>query len=646
MKTICKLSFTLFLTLCLFSQLAAQSVWSYVPADAGFVITTDFDHLGKKVTMKDLRSIDFIEHFMQEEVLSVPGKEGEMIRDLFDDPAKLGLDITQPVCMFVSKKGDLAYFNFLVKLTSSNTFEQMVFNTLKSPNDVLIENDNYKLFMNDRSEQAIAWNKDILAWTFMIDMGFLNSSGTTLDGFEDMDEGPGWPEEEITEEEPMEIPELPTEEIEEAEEPVVVEEPEAYDPVAEHLAKQARKYEQLGEWVDKLINRKYLMAISSDENFRNAVKDRSDMHLWMNYDWFMGLYSNSFSRQMGMVDRDAQKIANVIMPMLEMFYADTYISFSGNFKDGMMEFKSNMFYNEDITTFYKKAFDTKLNKRMLRYVKDDGELFGYYYMNLSIENSIEEGKKLLYKVLDNTPEYGNLAKDAVKILGIIIDEKAIGNVLKGDVMLAISGMQSMPVTQKTYDFDEDFNMITKDTTVLQDLPIVTMLMSYGSKNDLMKFIDLGVHSGALQQQGRYYAVTVPEVGIEFYLALENGLFILTNDRNLVQRKLSTGYPKSQRLDKAHRKTLCKSGSVMYWDISHTLRTIAGSELGQSPSVQPMLERMASEIKSLEAYSDKFQGSSLNGEMHLHLFDESENFLIKILQIVNEFYLENSGGART
>ena len=175
---------------------------------------------------------------------------------------------------------------------------------------------------------------------------------------------------------------------------------------------------------------------------------------------------------------------------------------------------------------------------------------------------------------------------------------------------------------------------------------MTMLMSYGSKNDLMKFIDLGVHSGALQQQGRYYAVTVPEVGIEFYLALESGLFILTNDRNLVQRKLSTGYPKSQRLDKAHRKTLCKSGSVMYWDISHTLRTIAGSELGQSPSVQPMLERMASEIKSLEAYSDKFQGSSLNGEMHLHLFDESENFLIKLLQIVNEFYLENSGGART
>lgn len=660
MQTICKFSLSIFLTFCLFSQLAAQSVWSYVPSNAGFVMTADFDHLGKKVTMADLRKIDFIEHFLQEEVLSMPGKEGEMVRDFLNDPAKLGLDISQPLCLFMSKEGDYAYVNFLVKLKSSSTFEEMVFNTLKQPDDVLIENETYNLFVNNGSEQSIAWNNDILAWSFMIDMSFLNRSATTLDGYEDMDQGPGWMEEEEMveeepmieeemEEEPMEIPELPTEEMEEEQvepEPLYEEIPNDYNPIAEQLAVEAKKYELLGNWVEKLMNRKFLMAISSDENFRNAVADRSDMHFWMNYDWFMQLYGANFSSGMGMVDRDAQKLAGILLPMMEMFYADTYVSFTGNFNDGMMEFKSKMFYNEDISAFYKKALDAKLNKRMLRYVKDDGELFGYFFMNMSIKNSIDEGKKLLYKVLDNTPQYGDMAKDAVKILGIVIDEEAIGNVMKGDLMLAVSGMQSMQVTQQTYEFDEDFNMVTKDTTILQDLPVVTMLMSYGSKKDLMKFIDLGIHSGAIQEEGRYFSVTVPKVGIKFYMALENGLFIVTNDSKLVQSNLATGYAKSKRLGKQHRKTLCKSGSVMYWDISHTLRVIAGSQMGQSPSVQPILERMASEIKSLDAFNNKFEGNSLDGEVHLHLFDESENFLIKVLQIVNEFYLESAGDART
>ncbi len=647
MKTICKLSLSIYLALCLFSSLAAQSVWSYVPSDAGLVLTADFDHLGKKVSMKDLRSIDFIEHFLQEEVLSVPGKEGEVIRDLLDDPAKLGLDISQPICMFISSKGDLGYFNLLIKLSNIATFEQMVFNSLKSPDDIILENETYQLFVNDRGELAIAWNQDILALTFMIDMSFLNRPATTLDGYEDLDQDPEWLEEdEMNEQKPAEIPQLPAEEMKPTEEPAIIEEQKDYDPIAEQLARDARKFEQLGQWVDKLMNRKYLMAISVDENFRKAVADRSDMHLWMNYDWFMQLYGNSFSREMGMVDRDFQKITGILTPMMEMFYADTYVSFSGNFNDGLMEFRSKIFHNEDIASFYKKSFDTKLNKRMLRYVKDDGELFGYYFINLSVKNAIDEGKKLLYKILDNTPQYGNLAKDAVKILGIVIDEEAIGNVLKGDLMLAVSGMQSVQVTQKTWEFDEDFNLISKDTTVLQDMPIMTMLMSYGSKNDLMKFIDLGVHSEVLRQEGRYYTATIPEVGVKFYLALENGLFIVTNDKSLVQTRLSTGYPKSRRLGKQHRKTLCKSSSVMYWDISHTLRAVAGSEMGQSPSVQPMLERLASEVKSLEAYYDKFQGDSLNGEVHLHLFDESENFLMKLLQVVNELYLENSGGART
>ena len=640
MKTICNLSSSLFLAFLLgFAPLAAQTPLSYVPADAGFVLTADFDHLGNKVTMKDLRNIDFVEHFLNEELLSEPGKEGEMIRHLLNDPATLGLDISQPLCFFASPQGHLVYFNVLVKLSSREAFEKTVFQVLKRSGDTLVENGACQMLIKADNEQSIAWNGNILAWSFMVDFSPFMPA-TTLDGDEELI----GPEEKKSIERPTQIPELPTEEI--PQEPNEYENP-AYDPVAEQRAIKAQNQSRLVNWVDKLLNQKQLLPLSSVENFRKATAEPSDVHFWMNYRKFMQFYDSFYSNSMDLLDHDVQQFLQFLMPATELFYNDTYVSLSGNLKNGLMELNSKVFYNEDIASFYKKALDAKFNKRMLRYVKGDEDLFGYFFINMNIKNSIDEGKKLLYKVLDNTPEYGQVAKDAVKILGIVIDEEAIGNVLKGDLMLAVSGLQATPVTTKTYKYDEDFNMIAKDSTIMLDLPVVTLLMSYGSKNDLMKFINLGVHSQVLQDEGRYWSFTLPNLEIKFFLALENGLLIMTNDQQLVQQRLATGYAKSQRLGKKHRKALCKSGSSMYFDISHTLRAIAiTEEMRRSPSGQSALERLASEINSMEVYSDKYKGSSMDGQVHLHLFDESENFLIKVLQLINEFYLENAGGART
>lgn len=638
MKTSCKLCTSLFFTLCSFlTQVASQNVWDYVPADASFVLAANFDRLGQKVTMDELRKLDFLEQFFQNQLFTRPDREGETFRTMLDDPAKLGLDISQPLCIFLSHQGDHAFFNVLIKLTNPQVFEEQIAHALLNPAEVFTVNDTYNMFIQPSGKQAFAWNDDVLVLSGLMNLNFLSPPSNNFD-YEYDEPTPEWPSEE-----PPSIPELPTEPSEEEAHP----QPQPYDPVAEQLMRESQNRELLGQWVDTLMNRSFIRAISADENFRDALATPSDLHMWLNYSWFRNLYNTGLAGNSGLLDPNAQRANEVLLPMMEMFYSDTYLASYANFEDGAMTLKSKMYFNDDFAAFLEKTFDAKFNKRMLRYVKDDGQLFGYFFVNLNADNAVEEGKKLLYKVLDKMPHYGMVAKDLVGILGIVVDEKALGKLLKGDVLLYASGVQTMPVIQKTFDFDEDFNMTTKDTTVLKKLPTMSLLMSYGNKTNLMKFIELGLHSGGLQQEGMHYSFILPGAGMKFYLALKDGLLIVTNDHNLVLRNLSAGYARSQRLGKAHRRALRRNSSVFYWDISHTLREVAHSEtLANMPVTQATLERLASEFRSMDLFSDKFQGKSQEIEWHLHLFDTSENFLLKMLRFVNELYLQNAGGART
>jgi Domain of unknown function (DUF4836) len=624
----------------------AQTTAKYVPSNAFFVLTTNLQNLDKKVDFADLQNLDIFRE-MVKKYRSIGGDENEKayFEEMMRTPSKLGFDVLDPARFFIKKEGAGILLTFVGKMGGRTVYERSL-QQLKGEDYPLHlqQKDGYALWVNGK--EAYAWNDEVIVniWHVNLPGAALESYGMEEDfGYEEdteyewEEEESIFEEEEIVEEEPVEMEES---------EPAMNDEEEWQAIEDENISHLQEQTEALEKWATKVMTRSFLQPISANEAFQAAAPQSYDFHVWMDYSVLMDYFNPQRSMGMMGMDSEFQKAMSMMQDFMEIFYAGTYFSMGLNFENGRIAVSSEMFFNEEMKPFYQGVYDVKLNRKFLRYVKGGDELFGYFYVNYNLKKAIGEGKSLVYKLLDATPAYGDLASDALKILGIFIDEDAIANLFKGDLLLAVSGMQTTLVTTRTYDMDEEFNLVEKDTAMLKTMPIVTALLSYGSERDVMKFVNLGVHSEVLKQQGRYFTMAVPEVGVEMFLALRNGTLILTNDRELVQNRLDSGYPRSQRLSKKHRKMLCENASAIYWDIPNTLHEVAGGETGAALGVEPYVNMVTQEFESIGITASRKVGNSIKGNMNFNFANKNSNSLQVLFHFLNDLFLDMQGGSKT
>ncbi len=674
---LCKCLPVLFL-LAIANFATGQTVLKYVPSNADMVMTINLQNLDKKVNLEQLRQYDFYQALLKEMVKSPQFEDNLKIQAFFEKmltaPASIGFDTKEPIVVFVEKVGYDTYTTIVSKLGNKAVYEAAV-------NELV--GDYFKPF-DEQPEGMNIWHEgdNIFAWNDEVVVEVKREKGydPTL-GDWGYHEYEGWEGEEhyhTTDEEGETIwYELPSDTV--IEEELVIEDfewpaetaptemtdtlppgtfqftPEEGESVI--FEDYVEGYEWVEEpdtagfaWAKKVLSRQFLQPITRNERFAQAKGRSNDVHFWIDYGFINQFSENGqwvgYPPASALPQNGMSQALSAMGGMMDVFYGDTYLSMGLNFEDGRMAIRSQLFFNEDMKRFYSRALDAKFNKKFLRYVKGGGEMFGYFYVNYNIKNTIEESKSLLYKIFDATPQYGKMAADMMKILGIFIDEEAVGNLLKGDLMVAVSGIQTVETTIQTYDYDQDFNFITKDTTVMKQVPIFTALASYGNGKDIQKFIDLGVHSKVLTTEGNFYRIVLPGMdGMDFFFAKHDGMLIFTNNPYLMRQNLEKGFAKKLRLPKNHKKRLCKSGSVAYWNIPNTIRAVAGSEADSNIGMMGYLNNVGKEFYSMEMTTDKKVGNAVETEIFLNMTAKGTNALQQFFNVVNDIFLESIGGAK-
>ena len=641
--------------------LQAQAPIQFVPGDVPVLMTVNLGHLNKKVNLAQLRQYDFYQGMIKElEKSAHSEREIKYLQKFFSAPEELGFDMLRPFHFFMKKEGDITYYTIVMKMGDTAKYEDGLRQYKEAAYESnLTQNGKYKLWSGE--DETYAWNEHVIFnvwaekaysfddWGSLEDDYKLEKEGEIVYGDEPVEEKEGEVFEEIEETPPPPV-DPPNEEILKEETPA---DEEIYDPNIEGETdygfggnwEDGEKKEVLGKWVEKLMQPELDNSINLNKKYNAASANTSDVHVWVDYSYFMETMKNSSGGAYGMMGSEAAMAMDAMQGFMGVFYSDTYMSLGMNFQDGKLAISSEMFVNGDMQRFYNSAFDAKFNKKMLRYIQGGKDMFGYFYMNYNIKNSIDEGKALMHKVLKSTPQYGAMADDAMNILGIFIDEEAIGNLLKGDMLFAVSGMKMMEVTKHTFDMDEDFNLIAKDTVVVKKMPVFTALASYGNKKDIMKFVDLGIHSGVITKEGAYYKMTVPELNINLFMALQKGIMVFTNDQDLIANKLEKGFARKKRLGKKHRKMLCENASAFYWDVPNTLYAFSGDSPTSGDPMVGYLDMLAKQFDSLEMTSSKKVENSVKGNIDFNFTNKGTNSLEQFFNFVNDLYIEFIGGAR-
>lgn len=642
-------------TLLLFANLAlfhapalAQSSYQYIPFNADLVVSIDFQRIGNKVDLASLKQYAFFEELVRKSAEMSGIGEGEKMENFLEyyrsEYASLGYDLSVPMLFFVENEGPNTIMGLVVKMGDRAKYEAGLRRLVMGDFEKHLT-DTLGVRLWQHHQETYAWNDEVVVNTWntnnaaayaplpdydygMVPDETLPPDFTINYSDELVEETPVLPDSvvfipENTEEESLSI-EAPAEAIDWAEQP--------NDSVA-------------ARWALKLVRKDFLLPISRNEQFLRAMQTKSDARMWMDYSLFTDAMKTSQQAYGSLAGTEYAQIMSAMEGFMGVFYSDTYLSMGLDFENGKMVVNSELFFNEDMKRFYQKTLDVKFNKKFLRYVKGGDQLFGYYYLNLNVKNAIEEGKALMYKLFDATPSYGEAASDAMKILGIFIDEEAIGNLLKGDLMVSVSGMQEVEVKTQTYEYDEDFNYTVKDTVMLQTVPVFTALASYGSGKDIQKFIDLGLHSKVLEQQGAYYKFAIPNVGTELYLAKHDGMLIFTNNRYLVQQDLQKGVDKKLRLGKNHCKRLKEHSTVVFWDIPSTIKALAGDEANSNMGAMAELNEVGKEFHEMWMLTDKKPGEVVKGQYVFSFNNKNANSLLTFFNILNDVFLNQIGGAR-
>jgi len=648
MKTVC----TAFL-LMVVSSLSAQNLEQYIPKDAVGVMTLNLNHLNKKVNLLELQQYSFYDMMVSQMSMG----EDEMMETFLTEPSKLGFNIMEKAYIFGTVDDEATRFGMVAQLSNRQAFETGFLKSDEFQELKKKQMNGFSYIVPD-DDMTIAWNDKIVM------IGGVEKIPEISDyedyGFEEyeIEEAEDYMEEEPPYDPNMEeVEEIVEIEIELEEQPMpesleevtedMLEEP-AEAPVAEfdfndYLPEPDPELREMTlTWVKENLTRTGDNSIMSNTRFSKGAA-QNDMHLWLDYTFVMEQMQEQQGASPfgGMGDMMGEEMAKMLMSSL---YKDNYMSMGMNFNDGRWVMGFDQYTSPKMASLMEGSFDSKYNKKMMKYLRGD-ELLGIYHINVNTDKMVDGYKNLMKSMANEVPMYGSMAESALEILGIFIDEQGISNIFNGDMVFAVTGMQSVTSMQTIVEYDDDFNPTDVEREVTKDLPEVTFMMSYGEEKDIMKFVRLGVKAGVLQQDGQNFRMALPDMdGMEATLALRKGILFVSNSQDLINKNFDKKYKGKQKIDKNLCKMMCENAQVMYFDIPQMIESLNAEQMAGALGAGDFVTISKENFESMTLTTDKtLKDGAYHSEFSLNMKNKDTNSLKQLFEIINEVFMAAMGG---
>jgi hypothetical protein len=220
------------------------------------------------------------------------------------------------------------------------------------------------------------------------------------------------------------------------------------------------------------------------------------------------------------------------------------------------------------------ANNVKANKNLLKYVQGQN-LMAFYSSTFNIQGYadtfVEEFKKVL-----NTTKEGKILSNMIDILDIVIDEDEMYTLWNGDVMMAMTDIKTIEREATNYEYNDESGKWDKKvvTKVKDPLPIFVMGGSYGSKENVLKFIELGINIGGLSKRADgVYAIagSLREVGVEVFVIINKGTLLITNNIELTEKR--KGFKCKERMNKTDWKNTMAHNTYGFIDIQKIIEVM-------------------------------------------------------------------------
>ena len=131
--------------------------------------------------------------------------------------------------------------------------------------------------------------------------------------------------------------------------------------------------------------------------------------------------------------------------------------------------------------------------------------------------------------------------------------------------------------------------------------------------------------------------------MDVYIALHKGILFFTNNLDLVQNRLDSGYPKKERMSKAQCKRIKDNSMALYWSIPQTLNAASAFGMPMAGPQGKILNVSKDSFESIVWTAPKGGENSINQMVSLNFVNKEMNSMEQIFNYINEVVVMMMGG---
>lgn len=376
--------------------------------------------------------------------------------------------------------------------------------------------------------------------------------------------------------------------------------------------------------------------LESNANFQTFLQKSYDLGIWLNYEQFTRSFNNLLKELPELRFGYAERFASRVKSFYKNYY--DHILFTTNKGNTTVTYET--YLSDKMYELIGNAFSKRINPEFYKYVEGEN-LLGMYAVSGDLKvlgNALVE----LYKNFgEDLSKEGKIIAAVTDVLSVIFDEDAILGMLKGDAMIAFTGVKEMETEYTDYEYEGETYLGAVKKKRREKVAVYVATLSIGNEENLKKFIHLAnvLEGFELQPQGNFYRIK--EAGkVQNYLAIENGILFITNDLDLISNLKNFKVKKS--VESRIQKLTQENPMLVYVNT----QAVADAILNHKPDLQASERKdlldLKKEIGEFQMVGPLLKGKTFYSEGALQVLDKKNNSLASLVRFFNRFFKDRSG----
>ncbi|MEE9349441.1 MAG: hypothetical protein V3U80_05280, partial [Flavobacteriaceae bacterium] len=303
------------------------------------------------------------------------------------------------------------------------------------------------------------------------------------------------------------------------------------------------------------------------------------------------------------------------------------------FNDDDIKLSTNIKISDKFLDTYKAIYNSKLDKNFLKYI-DTNNTLAYFSMSMNTENMLREYPKLMTNIYGNMlPQFKEETAIGLELMEVLFDEKAIGELITGDIMFVLNDVAEREITYTSYTYDDDYNREEVTKTKKELMPDFTVMLGSENRSLITKLMKLSLKHRLSEANGQIFKLNkqMTKAPFDMFYTIKDNIVFLTNSENQINSISSNSF--KSNIGK-HKKLLKKNIVVGYADVKKLLSKMPTNLIG--PKQAELLKYMQNNVGEVITTASKVKKGKFYTDQIIKTSGKDGNSLRFILKTIERF----------